>query len=146
MTPRLWTYSTPVPPTRWEHIGDSWRTTIAPTAPETRMDTDPHTDPPTADSGPPERLAAPVPDELDAAKELNAEHDRIALADVDRLMSNAFERWRLIHDLANIDPQMRDGDCCLCGEYLSWDDPSLNVHRPDCLWLRANQLTNEVQP
>jgi hypothetical protein len=110
---RLWTYSTPVPSTRWEHIGDSWRTTIAPTAPEPRMHTDPHTNPVSADSGddtphaspvpgddpkdhnpycaypwhalactcglsdPPERPAAPIPDALAAAKELNAEHDRI---------------------------------------------------------------------
>jgi hypothetical protein len=76
---RLWTYSTPVPGGhRWELVGDRWRTTIAPTAPEPRMHTDPHTDPPTPHSGDDSPTAASVPDALDAAKELNAEHDRLA--------------------------------------------------------------------
>jgi hypothetical protein len=87
---RLWTYTTPIPATRWEHHGDSWRTTIAPTVSETPMDPDPHPPPATGDTAAQDAPDTPPP--------------AATLADVDQLLANTFERWRLIQDLANSSP------------------------------------------
>jgi hypothetical protein len=60
------------------------------------------------------------------------------LADLDRLLANVFERWRLIQDLANTNPHTFGSFCRYCRR-----DADLG-HRDGCMWVRANRLTDET--
>jgi hypothetical protein len=123
----------------WDYDGQYHRKRIASQPSRPPMDADPHTHPATADSDADTPAVAPVPDGHPPASDGDADSERIrpaaTLADVDRLMGNVFERWRLIQDLAAIEPKRWYGQCFFC-HYMD--------HRDDCLWVRANRLTNET--
>jgi ribosomal protein S27AE len=50
----------------------------------------------------------------------------------------AFERWRLIQDLANEEPYDADDDCHHCEHVRG------RPHADDCLHLRANRLVDQT--
>jgi hypothetical protein len=89
---------------------------------------------------------APVPDGHPPPDQDDADSERIrpaaTLADLDRLMANVFERWRLIQDLANSSPYqpgtLGGWRCHYCSQLQG------SEHADDCLWVRANRLTNET--
>jgi hypothetical protein len=86
---------------------------------------------------------APVPDGHDDPPDQDdADSERIrpaALSDLDRLMANVFERWRLIQELANSDPS-DEGNCCC--RYCQGDLE--RPHPTRCFWLRANRLVDQA--
>jgi hypothetical protein len=115
------------------------------------MRPNPHTTPPTADTAAPERPVAPVPEGHPPA-DGDADSERIrpaaTLSDLDRLMANAFERWRLIQHLAAIDPYVTfsiqgnaSGSFC---RHCNRPNSGTQAHAVDCLWVRANRLVDQA--